>query len=131
MSEYRSQRSDAIEDPLTFGTGFAVARLRGAKDRLQAVDDALAAALRLAGRLLGRTQAALERSRRRRLALRDLRALDDHLLADLGLSRPLLSVVASDLVRAGRPAETTRRGGRSQAAKRQRCGPRLKTCPAC
>ncbi|MGF1610975.1 MAG: DUF1127 domain-containing protein [Kiloniellales bacterium] len=136
MSQHSSQRSQRLEDPfadpLSPGGGVAVARLRALRDRQHAVDEALAATLRLIGRLLARAGAALERSRQRRLALRDLRALDDHLLADIGLSRPLLGVIAKDLARA-RPSRSHKRSGRCErrtTGRRQRCGRPLTTCTA-
>jgi uncharacterized protein YjiS (DUF1127 family) len=66
---------------------------------LQRFVHALVAALR-------RTAAAWQRHRRRRAAMRELQALDDHLLHDIGLHRSEISSLVAEVIGA---APATRR----------------------
>jgi uncharacterized protein YjiS (DUF1127 family) len=61
---------------------------------------------------LRNTTAAWQRSRRRRAALRELDALDDHILHDIGLRRSELSSLVAEMIGA---APATRRAASRSA----------------
>lgn len=138
MTRDRFGEIAAIGSPLYPGSGIFAARLRGAVERQRAVDGVLAGASRLARRMLDAGLAAQRRARLRRQALRDLRALDDHLLADLGLSRPQLDAVASGLMQrqcASAGAAVRLSADRDSRCRRRgvvlrRCGAGARPCPA-
>lgn len=72
--------------------------------RLNAVLDSLAAALALPCRLLRRAAHYLESARRYTITARQLRALDDHTLRDIGVERDEIARLASRLS-LGRPMD--------------------------
>lgn len=77
---------------------------------------AIGAAARGIGDWLGRGLSALERGQARRMALRELYALDDRLLKDIGLSRDQVPATVNAMFRSEPPVDAVRLSLEANAA---------------